>query len=164
VYHLELRQFPRNLCRYNLSAQELRAILDAWAREEHVELGERSWDPRRARITIIDGPRVPSELLTMGRGWRHAQRHGANVTARMLMDARSRTGAGDRTADAGGAQPLLDELADLAGLLGPEPRRLLAAWRSSSARMPRCRPSESLAEAERELASKPPRPGPAAGS
>src|SRR5205807_3479117 len=164
VYHLELRQFPRNLCRYNLSTQELRAILDAWAREERVELGERSWDPRRARITIIDGPRVPNELLTMGRGWRHAQRHGANVTARMLMDARSRAGAGDRAVDAGGAQSLLDELLDLAGLLGPEPRRLLAAWHSSSARMPGRRPSECLAEAESELASKPPRPGPPAGS
>ncbi len=163
MYHLELRQFPRNLCRYNLNAQELRAILDAWAREERVELGERSWDPRRARITIIDGPRVPNELLTMGRGWRHVQRHGANVTARMLTDARSRAGAGDRAADAGGA-PLLDELLDLAGLLGPEPRRLLAAWHSSSARMPSCRPSECLAEAERELASRPPRPGPATGS
>ena len=68
MYHLELRQFPRNLCRYNLSTQELRAILDAWAREERVELGERSWDPRRARITIIDGPRVPNELLTMPGG------------------------------------------------------------------------------------------------
>ena len=164
MYHLELRQFPRNLCRYNLSMQELRAILAAWAREERVELGERSWDPRRARITIIDGPRVPNELLTMGRGWRHAQRHGANVTARMLMDARSRAGAGDRAVDAGGAQSLLDELLDLAALLGPEPRRLLAAWRSSSARMPGRRPSECLAKAESELASKPPRPGPAAGS
>jgi hypothetical protein len=156
VYHLEVRQFPRNLCRYNLSSQELRAILHAWARDEHVELGERSWDTRRARITIIDGPRVPNELLTMGRGWRHAQRHGADVTARMLLDARSRAGAGDRAPDAGSAQPLLDELLDLAALLGPEPRRLLAAWRSSSARLPGRSPSECLAQAERELASQPP--------
>jgi hypothetical protein len=164
VYHLELRQFPRNLCRYNLDEQELRAILDAWVRDQRVELGERSWDPRRARITIYEGPRVPNELLTMGRGWRHAQRHGENVTARMLIDARSGARPGDRVRGAGGAQPLLDELLDLAALLGPEPRRLLAAWRRASARLPGRPPSECLAEAERQLASESPRPGAAAGS
>ena len=132
MYHLELRQFPRNVCRYNLGEQELCAIVDAWACGRRVEIGERSWDPGRARITIIEGPRVPDELLTMGRGWRHAQRHGANVTARMLAAARGQAEARDRTGAAARGQPLPDELLDLAMLLGPEPRRLLAAWRRSS--------------------------------
>src|ERR1700726_3156462 len=40
MYHVELRQFPHNCCRFNLTEQQLReAILDAWARGNWIELG-----------------------------------------------------------------------------------------------------------------------------
>ena len=90
MYHIELRQFPHNLCRFNLSEHELRAIAERWAREQWVALGDRKWDPNQARLTILEGPEIGPEQLTMGRGWRAAQRGGSDVTASVLADARAR--------------------------------------------------------------------------
>jgi len=90
MYHVELRQFPHNLCRFNLSEHELRAIAERWAREQWVALGDRKWDPNQARLTILEGPKIGPEQLTMGRGWRAAQRGGSDVTASVLANARAR--------------------------------------------------------------------------
>jgi len=90
MYHVELRQFPHNVCRFNLSERELRAIAERWAREQWVALGDRQWDPHQARLTILEGPEIGSDQLTMGRGWRAAQRSGSDVTAGVLADTRAR--------------------------------------------------------------------------
>jgi 2-iminobutanoate/2-iminopropanoate deaminase len=85
VYHLELRQFPRNLCRFNLTAEELRAtVLAPWLADRSFELGELKWDPRQARLTVLEGPPIPPGQLMMGRGWSVAQRQGRDVTAQLL--------------------------------------------------------------------------------
>jgi hypothetical protein len=85
VYHMELRHFPRNLCRFNVSGEELRAtVLEPWAADRPFELGELRWDPRQARLTVIEGPRLPPGQLSMGRGWRTAQRQGRDVTEQLL--------------------------------------------------------------------------------
>ncbi len=84
VYHVELRHFPRNVCRFNLSAEELRAtVLEPWVADRPFELGELRWDPRQARLTVFEGPRIPPDQLSMGRGWRTAQRQGRDVTAQL---------------------------------------------------------------------------------
>lgn len=93
VYHVELRQFPHNFCHFNLTAQALReTVLDAWARGEWVEIGERRWNPQQATLTVIEGPELPVQQLSMGRGWRNAVRQGTDVTATLLADARARLG------------------------------------------------------------------------
>ena len=85
VYHVELRQFPHNMCRFNVSAQELRAaVLEPWLRDRWVEFGERKWTPHQATLTVLEGPRIPVGQLTMGRGWRTAQRKGREVTEELL--------------------------------------------------------------------------------
>lgn len=85
VYHVELRHFPRNVCRFNLSAAELRAtVLEPWVADRPFELGELRWDPRQARLTVFEAPRIPPDQLSMGRGWRTVQREGRDVTARLL--------------------------------------------------------------------------------
>ena len=69
MYHLELRQFPHNMCRFNLTEEELHAlVVEAWTREQWIELGDRKWSPQQAKLTILEGPRIPMEQLTMGRG------------------------------------------------------------------------------------------------
>jgi hypothetical protein len=89
LYHLELRHFPRNLCRFNLNAEELRAtVLEPWVADRMFELGELRWDPRQARLTVLAGPRLALGQLTMGRGWRAAQRHGRDVTEQLLAATR----------------------------------------------------------------------------
>jgi hypothetical protein len=104
VYHLELRHFPRNLCRFNLSEQELRVtVLEPWAVDRPFELGDLRWDPRNAKLTVLEGPRLPPERLSMGRGWRTAQREGQDVTERLLAAAAAaaeETPSGAGTVDA----------------------------------------------------------------
>jgi 2-iminobutanoate/2-iminopropanoate deaminase len=85
VYHVELRHFPRNVCRFNLSAEELRTtVLEPWVADRPFELGELRWDPRQARLLVLEGSRIPPDQLSMGRGWRTAQRQGRDVTAQLL--------------------------------------------------------------------------------
>ncbi len=88
VYHVELRHFPRNLCHFNMGAVELQsAILEPWAADRMFDLGDLHWDPRQARLTVLEGPRIPPDQLTMGRGWSTAKRHGTDVTAQLLLAA-----------------------------------------------------------------------------
>jgi 2-iminobutanoate/2-iminopropanoate deaminase len=88
VYHVELRHFPRNLCHFNMGAAELQsAILEPWVADRMFDLGDLRWDPRQARLTILEGPRIPPDRLTMGRGWSTAKRQGTDVTAQLLAAA-----------------------------------------------------------------------------
>jgi hypothetical protein len=155
VYHVELRQFPHNMCRFNLSERELLdTIVGAWAQEKWIELGERKWNPHQARLTVLEGPRLAVEQLAMGRGWRNAQRQSEDVTERVLEQARqdaqaaatSAAGAGAAAGRAGAAEQLPE-------LLGADPGALLASWRLTAARRPELAPSEALALAEATLRS-----------
>jgi len=65
VYHLELRQFPHNLNRFNLEEGEVRAILYPWVAEQWVELEERKWSAHQAKLTILEGPELPLQALTV---------------------------------------------------------------------------------------------------
>lgn len=164
VYHLELRQFPHNLNRFNLDERELGALLAPWAREQPIDLGERRWSPHQARLTVLEGPRLAVQELSMGRGWGAAERAGEDVTERVVERARAAQAAhaaaaaasASATASAGAVGTLSDPLAlgvALASLLGSEPTALLAAWREIAERAPALSPSESLALAEREIAA-----------
>jgi hypothetical protein len=160
MYHVELRQFPHNLCRFNLTEAQIHAIAMPWVREERIDLGERKWSPHDAKITILEGPQLESGQLTMGRGWRAAQRKGMDVTERVLAAAteaaRSEAAAPIERGGAPATGALADPLAlgvQLASLLGEDPATLLAAWRLTAAQHPDVPPSESLARAEREIAA-----------
>jgi hypothetical protein len=158
MYHVELRQFPHNHSRFNLTEHELRALTLPWVQEQIVEVGERKWSPQQAKLTILEGPEIPLEQLSMGRGWRTAQREGDDVTDRLLAEATRALAAEAHASASAGAGPgaLADPLAlgvQLASLLGDDPARLLDAWRASVAARPELPPSESLALAEREIAN-----------
>ena len=154
MYHLELRQFPHNLCRFNLTEQELRAIVEPWTRDPWVELGERKWRPETAKLTVLEGPQIPLSQLSMGRGWRIVQRNGKDVTERVLAAAKQ------EPADVAGSPELpqqappdaalvADSLGlELLALLGDGPAPLSQAWRLAAARFPERSPSECLAIAE----------------
>jgi hypothetical protein len=98
VYHVELRQFPHNLCRFNLTEQELRlTVLEPWARDQWIEFGERKWSPQQSKLTVLKGPELPVSQLSMGRGWRAAQRQGEDVTEGMLAAIRQSAGVSGAT-------------------------------------------------------------------
>jgi hypothetical protein len=147
VFHIELRQFPHNFCRFNLSESELRAsVLAPWSRGEPVEVGERRWDPTQTTLTVLEGPPLSMPELAMGRGWRNANRAGKNVTEQMLVAA---SAAPSSTNAVRAGEPTVDSLGrELVALLGAEPLPLLRAWQLALERHPDRPPSECLALAE----------------
>jgi hypothetical protein len=177
MFHLELRQSFHNFNHFNVSEPELRALVEPWVREQAIELGERKWSPHQAKLRILEGPHLPIEELSMGRGWRTAERESQDVTERVLAQARQALaappaasppapGPAESSAPAPGpahaapapgqAGALADPLAlgvQLAALLGDDPAGLLSAWRRVAARATGLTPSESLALAEREIGS-----------
>jgi len=151
VFHLELRQFPNNFCRFNLTEEQLHSIIGPWARGDWVELGERKWNPAQAKLKVLEGPELALDQLTMGRGWRNAQRHGREVTEQVLSKVAQPTThiPGTPAADSEG-------LADSLGLrilsdLANERKPLHRAWELAIAAESDGSPSRSLALAERAV-------------
>jgi hypothetical protein len=180
VFHIELRQFPHNVCRFNLSEQELRVLVGPWSRERWIELGGRKWSPHQARLTILEGPHLAVQELSMGRGWRNAQRRSEDVTDRLLAAAKaplahdggsspspsapstgpSAPSTGPSAPSTGPSAPSTDLAleADSLGLellamLGEAPASLSAVWQLARSRFPERLPSECLAVAEQAIRS-----------
>ena len=84
MYHVELRQFPRSARAFNLGDGELAPLLAGWRAGRPVRWGEHDWEPRKAKLTILEGPELATSELGMGRGWPEAQRRGREVTAELL--------------------------------------------------------------------------------
>ncbi len=172
MFHLELRQFPHNACAFNLTDAEMLQVVEPWSRDEWIELGERKWSPHQARLTVLEGPHLPVEDLSMGRGWRNAQHRSTDVTERVIAQALASAAAAPAPAGTGAesfaggaaAAPAEDRAAagdrasaslenELHALLGPDPAVLLQAWWLAARRRPELSPSESLALAESTLRS-----------
>ena len=159
MYHIELREGVNNYNHFNVDAPELGAIVETWVRDKPVELGERRWSPYQAKLRILEGPHLPIESLSMGRGWRTAERESEDVTARIFAEATQALMTAPPVAGPAASAPahgLEDPLAlgvALASLLGPDAARLLAAWRQVAARSTGLSPSESLALAERDISA-----------
>ncbi|MGH2912749.1 MAG: hypothetical protein ACRDJ3_09780, partial [Solirubrobacteraceae bacterium] len=122
-----------------------------------------------ATITVIEGPELPLQQLSMGRGWRSAKRQGKDVTEELLAAARQESSGAVPAVGAGlgsgggtglGSQvdstltpvPPVSDAHRLAGelleLLGPDPVPLLRAWRLAFESHPDRTPSECLSLAE----------------
>ncbi len=171
MFHIELRQFPHNAWRFNLSEGELfAAVLEPWLRDQWIELSERKWKADQARLTVLEGPSLAVQQLSMGRGWRNAERESTDVTEQVMAQARARVASAGAQAHAlagpgpgpGGASPLAGGQAAgvqeevrraLIMLLGNDPEALLQAWQLAAGRRPELSPSECLALAERTLRS-----------
>ncbi len=155
AYHVQLRHFPHNHAQFNLSARELGAIAERWVRGEWVELGERRWSPHVAQLTILEGARLPVGQLTMGRGWRNAERRSEDVTERVLAELRGAPSTAPAAAELRAAQqpaapaPGVDSLAlELLSLLEGGEASLGVAWRLARERTGPRSASESLTLAE----------------
>jgi hypothetical protein len=158
MFHIELRQFPHNMCHFNMTERELfDQIVDGWAQEQWIEMGDRKWNPHQSKLIVLEGPQIPVEQLSMGRGWPTAQRQGEDVTERVIAQAKRaaqpavvQPAAG---APAAVATPAEGPTEELRVLLGDDPAALLQAWRLVAERRPGISPSEALALAEQTLSS-----------
>ncbi len=126
MYHVELRHFPHSAWRFNLSDQDLRAVVQPWIREQAVDFGERKWSPHLAKLTILQGPKLEVQQLSMGRGWRAAQKLSEDVTEQVLSAAREalqQAAGGGRVVAAGvpgpGASPALEGAGEATGAGAP---------------------------------------------
>ncbi len=166
MYHIELRESFHNLCHFNLDRGALGAIVTAWTTEPWVEIEGRKWNPDRAKLRIIEGPELPLDQLTMGRGWRAAERQGTDVSDRILAAAKEATrAAGQGTPEHGAAQTGVQQAVpdasleadslglELLSLLADGPAPLYYAWRLAAKRFPERTPGEALMLAERSVES-----------
>ncbi len=176
MYHVEFRESFHNLCHFNLDSGALGAIVKAWTTDPWVEIEGRKWNPDRAKLRIIEGPELPLDQLTMGRGWRAAERQGTDVSDRILAAATEAARAAAQTApqqsavrqgasEQGAAQAATpqappdgaleaDSLGlELLSLLADGPAPLYYAWRLAAKRYPERTPGEALMLAERSVES-----------
>jgi hypothetical protein len=153
VFHVELRQFPRNTHAFNLSEQELRAgVLDPWLGGRTFELAEQRWRPDEARLTILEGPHLEPHELAMGRGWASALKRGEDVT-RELLETGTSAHAGGAVA---GAQESDQEWlggfkAELLARSVEDPPSPREAWRLAGHWLPARPASERLSAGERAI-------------
>ena len=160
MYHIELRQFPHNMCRFNLSEQELLAPYRAVGARAVDRAGRTQVEPAPGQTDGARGTRAGLDQLKMSRGWRNAQRQSEDVTERVLAAAKQAAEAtvaavvGDPGGLATGSSAPRDASeTGLLSLLGPDPAALLQAWRLVVERRPELSPSESLELAEETLTS-----------
>jgi hypothetical protein len=138
----------------------------AWTTDPWVEIEGRKWNPDRAKLRIIEGPELPLDQLTMGRGWRAAERQGTDVSDRILAEATEAAHAAAQAAPQQGAAQAgaqqanpdaaleADSLGlELLSLLADGPAPLYYAWRLAAKRFPGRTPGEVLMLAERSVQS-----------
>jgi hypothetical protein len=136
VFHVELRQFPHQARAFNLTREQLDTrIVGPWTSGGAIELDDRRWSSDRAKLTIYEGPELPSDQLGLGRGWANVTREGEDVTARVLAMRSSPLPVAELKRE------LLDRCA-----YGPVPLRRLVEL--TGERYPQSRVSERLALCE----------------
>jgi hypothetical protein len=156
VFHVELRQFPRNTHAFNLSEDELRVgVLAPWLGGRIFELAGQRWRPEEARLTVLAGPRLESHRLAMGRGWANALKLSEDVT-RELLDAAVTAAdpVAAETAKGGhdeGQERFAGFKAELLARSVEEPPSPREAWRLAGHWLPARPASERLAGAERAI-------------
>jgi hypothetical protein len=93
VFHVEVRQFPNVTRSFNLSEAELSAkVLVPWVGKQVFVLGEREWEPAKAKLTVLEGRELRRDEMGLGRGWANISRDAANVTERVLAQAQANPG------------------------------------------------------------------------
>jgi len=148
MFHVEVRQFPHVARSFNLSEAELTAnVLAPWCRGELVDLGERKWEPARAKLTIFEGPELRSDEIGMGRGWGNVNRSGQDVTERVIGAAQAQVSSG-----AAAASDALTAFKDVVRAQCEANRLAIhqVLWLANS-RHPEWRVSERVALAERAV-------------
>lgn len=140
MLHVELRQRPHVARAFNLREPEVAArFLRPLLAGRPLTYADRDWDPKRTKLTVLEGPELGLEELGIGRGWANAQRSGTDVTERLLARARELTAR----------PPELDRLKErIVGRIDAGPLPLTRVVVLTEELMPGHRASERLSVAE----------------
>jgi hypothetical protein len=122
AYHVEIRRGMQRAREFNLDeATVLRKIAGPWVRGEAIAFGDHKWQPRDARLSILNGPALDTADLRFGQGWTAAERSSRDVTADVLAHVAAPTsprvsvGVAVLAVD-GGAEERARAMLDRAGL------------------------------------------------
>jgi hypothetical protein len=86
-FHVEISSSPDRARALNLEEADLRrSVLEPWTVGLPFEFGERRWEPRDSRLTILESPPLDSAPLDE-EGWAAALRAAEDVTRPMLEAA-----------------------------------------------------------------------------
>jgi hypothetical protein len=140
VFHLELRQRPHVAHAFNLPEQDVTVrVLSPLLAGRPFKYAEREWEPRKTKLTVLEGPELRLEEIGMGRGWANAQRSGTDVTERLIARAREQNAR----------PPELDRLKQrIVGRIDAGPLPLQRVVLLTAELMPGRRASDRLALAE----------------
>jgi hypothetical protein len=140
VFHLEIRQRPHQTRAFNLTEEQLQArFLAPFLAGETIVYDDREWEPRKAKLTVIQGPELRPDQIGMGRGWHNATRGGTDVTERMLAAAQT----------SAAPDPAVDQVRErLIGRLGAGPVAFADVVALAGDVLPGRRASERLAASE----------------
>jgi hypothetical protein len=87
-FHVEVSASPNHARVFNLDQAALLAtVLEPWTIGLPFEFGEQEWEPRKSRLTILEGPRLEGPDLAFGQGWANARRVSEDATRRVLEAA-----------------------------------------------------------------------------
>jgi hypothetical protein len=87
-FHVQVERGHRRAAVFNLDGDRLnRDVIAPWLQGSPIELGDRDWEPRETRLTVIEGPELTTADLAHGRGWDNARRSARDVTADVLAQA-----------------------------------------------------------------------------
>ncbi|WP_249009181.1 hypothetical protein [Conexibacter sp. DBS9H8] len=84
-FHVELRDGREIVRAFNLGAEEVRArFLEPLRTGAIFTLQDKEFEPRTARLTVIEGERLAPGQLALGQGWTNAVKRGRDVTGTFL--------------------------------------------------------------------------------
>ncbi|HEX4669034.1 MAG TPA: hypothetical protein VH275_03550 [Solirubrobacterales bacterium] len=87
-FHVEVSSGHQHARVFNVDEAGLRTtVLEPWVAGLPFDFGEREWDPRESRLTVLEGPEMEGPDLAFGQGWSNAQRAAEDVTRPMLEAA-----------------------------------------------------------------------------
>ena len=89
MFHVEIRSGMQVVREFNLDDRGLYAgFLEPLLSDREFTIEGHEFVPRHTRIVILEGPELRLDQLGMGRGWGNAERTAADVTERVLQQAR----------------------------------------------------------------------------
>jgi hypothetical protein len=142
VYHLELRQFPHVARVFNLSREELDArFVGPWVGGLMIEQDARRWSPERSRLKILEGPKLRTDEIGLGRGWASVIKSSEDVTETVI--AQAQRGAQGR--------PEIEALKSAIDEVAAHPITFKDVIALAAAAQPNWRASEQLALAEQAV-------------
>ncbi|HVC07418.1 MAG TPA: hypothetical protein VND98_07540 [Solirubrobacterales bacterium] len=89
-FHVQLSSSLHRARVFNLEEDELRrTVLEPWVASQPFEFGERRWEPRESKLTVLEGRALTTPDLSFGQGWSNALRLAEDVTPRMVEAAQA---------------------------------------------------------------------------